>query len=70
MSTTDTSIASMSVFERYLTVWVALCIMAGIALGQMSAAQQNDLAKMAVSQGYNLQTMTAQQITSVEGCMA
>jgi ACR3 family arsenite transporter len=24
----------MSVFERYLTVWVALCIVAGIALGQ------------------------------------
>ncbi len=26
--------ASMSVFERYLTIWVALCIVAGIALGQ------------------------------------
>ena len=25
----------MSVFERYLTVWVALCIVAGIALGQL-----------------------------------
>ncbi|MDA9976035.1 ACR3 family arsenite efflux transporter [Alphaproteobacteria bacterium] len=25
----------MSAFERYLTVWVALCIVAGIALGQM-----------------------------------
>jgi ACR3 family arsenite transporter len=25
----------MSRFERYLTVWVALCIMAGIALGQL-----------------------------------
>jgi len=25
----------MSVFERYLTVWVFLCIVAGIALGQM-----------------------------------
>ena len=24
----------MSVFERYLTVWVLLCILAGIALGQ------------------------------------
>ncbi|MGH9916914.1 MAG: arsenic resistance protein, partial [Pyrinomonadaceae bacterium] len=23
----------MSVFERYLTLWVALCIVAGIALG-------------------------------------
>jgi len=26
--------AAMSVFERYLTVWVFLCILAGIALGQ------------------------------------
>jgi ACR3 family arsenite transporter len=25
----------MSAFERYLTIWVALCIVAGIALGQM-----------------------------------
>ena len=27
--------ASMSVFERYLTVWVFLCIVAGIGLGQL-----------------------------------
>jgi len=27
--------APMSVFERYLTVWVFLCILAGIALGQL-----------------------------------
>ncbi|KRI00234.1 ACR3 family arsenite efflux transporter [Curvibacter sp. PAE-UM] len=27
--------APMSVFERYLTVWVILCIVAGIALGQL-----------------------------------
>jgi ACR3 family arsenite transporter len=26
----------MSVFERYLTIWVALCIVAGIALGHVS----------------------------------
>lgn len=25
----------MSFFERYLTLWVALCIVAGIALGQV-----------------------------------
>jgi ACR3 family arsenite transporter len=25
---------SMGVFERYLTIWVALCIIVGIALGQ------------------------------------
>ena len=28
----------MSIFERYLTVWVALCIVAGIALGQLFPA--------------------------------
>jgi ACR3 family arsenite transporter len=29
----------MSVFERYLTVWVFLCIVAGIALGQLCPAR-------------------------------
>ena len=28
----------MSTFERYLTLWVAACIIAGIELGQLSAA--------------------------------
>jgi len=32
---TSAAPASMSVFERYLTVWVLLCIVAGIALGQL-----------------------------------
>ena len=26
---------AMGVFERFLTLWVALCIIAGIALGEM-----------------------------------
>jgi len=30
------SSAGMSIFERYLTVWVALCIVAGIAVGQIA----------------------------------
>ncbi|HSG95572.1 MAG TPA: arsenical-resistance protein, partial [Afifellaceae bacterium] len=25
----------MSIFERYLTIWVALCIVAGVMLGQV-----------------------------------
>jgi hypothetical protein len=29
----------MSVFERYLTVWVFLCIVVGIALGQCCPAR-------------------------------
>jgi ACR3 family arsenite transporter len=28
-------VAPMSLFERYLSVWVLLCIVAGIALGQL-----------------------------------
>ncbi|MDR6524365.1 ACR3 family arsenite transporter [Variovorax paradoxus] len=32
------AVAPMSVFERYLTVWVFLCIVAGIALGQLFPA--------------------------------
>ena len=31
----STAKPAMSVFERYLTFWVALCIVAGIALGQL-----------------------------------
>ena len=38
--------AAMSVFERYLTVWVALCIVAGIALGQMFPAPIKAIGRM------------------------
>ncbi|WP_444634991.1 ACR3 family arsenite efflux transporter [Cupriavidus oxalaticus] len=34
-SSVSTSKPAIGFFERYLTVWVALCIVAGIALGQM-----------------------------------
>ena len=34
-SSADKAALQMSVFERYLTVWVFLCIVAGIALGQL-----------------------------------
>ena len=30
------SVAPMSIFERYLTLWVGVCIVVGIALGQLS----------------------------------
>lgn len=41
MTSTDTAgsvpaPSAMSGFERYLTVWVLLCIVAGIALGQFA----------------------------------
>jgi ACR3 family arsenite transporter len=38
--------AAMSFFERYLTVWVALCIVAGIALGQLLPAPVQAIGRM------------------------
>ena len=42
--------ASMSVFERYLTVWVLLCIVAGIVLGQLLPAPFQAIARLEVAQ--------------------
>src|SRR5210317_2073738 len=39
----------MSFFERYLTVWVALCIIAGIALGKVAPEIAQSLDAMAIS---------------------
>ncbi len=40
----------MSIFERYLTVWVALCIVAGIALGQVFPAPVQAIGRMEFAQ--------------------
>jgi ACR3 family arsenite transporter len=40
----------MSVFERYLTVWVFLCIVAGIALGQWLPGPVQAVGRMQVAQ--------------------
>ena len=40
----------MSIFERYLTVWVFLCIVVGIALGQFIPAPFHAIARMEVAQ--------------------
>ncbi|HNG78679.1 MAG TPA: ACR3 family arsenite efflux transporter [Burkholderiaceae bacterium] len=40
----------MSFFERYLSVWVALCIVAGIALGQLLPGPVQAIGHMAVAQ--------------------
>lgn len=40
----------MGFFERYLTVWVALCIVAGIALGQWSPSVFEAIGRMEVAQ--------------------
>ena len=40
----------MSVFERYLTVWVFLCIVVGIALGQLWPGAFQAIGRMEVAQ--------------------
>lgn len=42
--------ASMSIFERYLTVWVLLCIVAGIALGSLMPDMFQAIGRMEVAQ--------------------
>ncbi len=42
--------ASMGFFERYLTVWVFLCIIAGIALGHWFPAPFQSLGRMEIAQ--------------------
>ncbi|MEW5781012.1 MAG: ACR3 family arsenite efflux transporter [Pseudomonadota bacterium] len=42
--------APLSTFERYLTVWVFLCIVAGIALGQLIPGPFQALGRMEVAQ--------------------
>ena len=41
---------AMSVFERYLTVWVFLCIVVGIALGQAFPGPFQAIGRMEVAQ--------------------
>ena len=42
--------APMSVFERYLTVWVFLCIVVGIALGQLLPGPFQAIGRMEIAQ--------------------
>lgn len=44
------NIAPMSVFERYLTVWVFFCIIAGIALGQFFPSAFQTIGSMEIAQ--------------------
>jgi len=49
-ATAPPPVTSMSVFERYLTVWVAICIVAGIALGQLFPAPVQAVGHMELAQ--------------------
>jgi len=45
----DDTRKAMSVFERYLTVWVGLCIVGGIVLGKLAPGLAKALDGMAIS---------------------
>lgn len=42
-------VAAMGVFDRYLSVWVLLCIVAGIALGQIGPAVFESIGRMEIA---------------------
>ena len=44
------AIPAMSVFERFLTVWVLLCIVVGIALGQFAPSVFQAIGRMEIAQ--------------------
>ena len=44
------AVAQMSIFERFLTVWVFLCIIAGILAGQMAPGLFQAIGRMEVAQ--------------------
>nr|WP_295074688.1 ACR3 family arsenite efflux transporter [uncultured Roseateles sp.] len=63
--------APMSIFERYLTVWVFLCIIAGIALGQLlpgpfQAVGQMEIAKVNLPVGLLIWVMIIPMLLKVD----
>ena len=44
----DRSAKGMNLFERYLTVWVGLCIVAGIALGKVAPGMARALDSLVI----------------------
>ncbi len=47
--TLESTAGGLGFFERYLTVWVALCIVAGVALGQLAPIVPETLARFEVA---------------------
>ena len=63
--------ASMSVFERYLSVWVFLCIVAGVALGQLlpdafQAVGRMEIAKVNLPVGLLIWVMIIPMLMKVD----
>ena len=48
-ATAEQSQQDLGFFERYLSIWVALCIAAGVAIGQLIPAVPNVLGEMEVA---------------------
>lgn len=48
--TSNTNNTSMSIFERYLTLWVGVCIVAGIVLGQLIPSLFQAIGKLEYAQ--------------------
>jgi arsenite transporter len=49
LSAKPAAAAPMSIFERYLTVWVFLCIVAGVALGQLFPGPVQAVGRMEIA---------------------
>ena len=61
----------MSIFERYLTVWVGLCIVAGIALGQLlpglfQAVGRMEVAKVNLPVGFLIWVMIIPMLVRID----
>ena len=68
-----TDIKPMSVFERYLTVWVFLCILVGIGLGQwfpvvFQAIGKMEFAKVNLPVGFLIWVMIIPMLVKVDFC--
>jgi len=48
-ATAEKAQGDLGVFERYLSLWVALCIAVGVAIGQLIPAVPNVLGEMEVA---------------------
>jgi ACR3 family arsenite transporter len=65
------SIAPMSIFERYLTLWVGICIVVGIALGQFfpnlfQAIGQMEFAQVNLPVGFLIWVMIIPMLVKVD----
>lgn len=46
MTESDASPRRLNVFERYLTVWVGLCMVVGVAIGKLAPGKVDGLRRL------------------------